>query len=515
MDIRSAYEYFTQGVRGRKECLYYLGRAFSGDETVAYIDAVASFFSEKGVGKGDVVAINLPNTPECIFTIYALNKLGAVAYVTHPLLPSCALKKGIEESGAKMLVAMDTLVEDVGVPKILCDGVGYLSFFPRLLARIRRKKGGATGERFPYNRRTGEAFSPEGRGDDVALYLPSGGTTGEPKVIRVTNAAFNMNADATVSLAKMPLDGHGVLLALPFFHGFGLSSSLHGAVSGGSVGVILPFLDYKRAAKYVRSGRVEIILAVPNMYKKLLAQRDFREGIGNMLLAFSGGDTLPERLKAEYDALAEEKGSISRLFQGYGLAETVSVCVANCPGADKKGTIGKPVFADVKILGENGETLPKGEIGEIAVKTPCMMKGYLGQEDCAEEYLATGDLGYYDEEDYLVFSGRKKRIIVIGGMNVYPLEIERTACEVDFVTAAAAEEYREEDKPKICLFVSDDSPLSEQRKKEIILTHLSERIIKYALPSKVVFLPSLPATVVGKVDHAALAEICRQSISKN
>ena len=507
MDNRSAYEYFTKSVRGRKECLYYLGRSFSGEETVGYIDAVASFLLEKGIGKGDVVAINLPNTPECVFAIYAVNKLGAIAYVTHPLLPVNALRKGVEESGAKLLISMDTLEEDVGVPKILCDGVGYLPLSVRIIARLRRGVSKAKGDRFPYDRTSSTRFAPQGAGEDVALYLPSGGTTGEPKVIRVTNDAFNKNADATLTLAKIPLEGHGVLLALPFFHGFGLSSSLHGAVSGGAVGVILPFLDYKKAARYVKRGRVEIILAVPNMYKKLLAEQDFRDGIGGMLLAFSGGDTLPERVKKEYDELAIAAGGSSRLYQGYGLAETVSVCVANSPGEDKIGTIGKPVAATVKILDEKGKEVPQGEKGEIAVSTPCMMKGYLGQADFSDEYLLTGDLGYYDEDGFLVFSGRKKRIIVIGGMNVYPLEIERTACELDFVLNAAAEEYHDGEKSRICLFLSDKSELSEEEKREKVLAYLSTRIIKYALPSKVVFLDNFPLTPVGKVDHKKLSKM--------
>ena len=514
MDNKSAYEYFTERIRGRKASLYYLGRTFSGDEVILEIDKVASFLASRGIGKGDVVAINLPNTPECIFAIYATNKLGAIAYVTHPLLPASALRKGVEQTGAKLVIAMDTLIEDVGASKVLCDGVGYLPFFPRIFARIIRKKSKAIGEKFPYANKDISPISPAGRGEDVCLYLPSGGTTGEPKVIRVTNDALNLNAEATLSLARMPVEGFGVLLALPFFHGFGLSSSLHGGVSSGAVGVILPFLDYKRAARYVKSGRVKFILAVPNIFKKLLAEPDFRDGIGNMLLAFSGGDTLPIRVKREYDALAEEKGSVSRLFQGYGLAETVSVCVANCPGEDKAGTIGKPVYADVKIVDGEGKSLPQGEIGEIAVKTDCMMKGYLGQADCNEEYLLTGDLGYYDEDGYLVFSGRKKRIIVIGGMNVYPLEIERAACEVDFVTAASAVEYRENDKPKICLFVTADSPLPDTEKERRILSHLSECVIRYALPSKVVFLPSLPLTSVGKVDHTALQKSLTTSESK-
>ena len=506
MDNRTAYEYFTKGIRGRKACLKYMGRIFSGDETVRRIDATAEFFADRGIGRGDVVAINLPNTPECIFTIYALNKLGAIAFVTHPLLPAEALRKGVEETGAKLLVCMDTLAEDVGVPKVLCDGVGFLPLLRRILAFFVRPKGKAKGERFPYDARKKSKREAVGVGEDVALYLPSGGTTGEPKIIRVTNDAFNENATATLTLAKISLEGHGILLALPFFHGFGLSSSLHGAVSGGATGVILPYLDYPLASKYVKNGEVDIILAVPNMYRKLLAEKDFRKGIKGMQLAFSGGDTLPVSLKKEYDELAECAGSPSRLYQGYGLAETVSVCVANSRGEDKIGTIGKPVSAEVVILDEEGRILPAGEKGEIAVKTPCMMKGYLGQPDLTEEYLKTGDIGYRDEEGYLVFSGRKKRIIVIGGMNVYPLEIERTACELPFVEGAAALEYREDDKPRIALFISDKSAFSEDKKCEMIWSYLSGRIIRYAMPTKILFSEEFPLTSIGKIDYQKLAD---------
>ena len=503
-EATSAYEYFTRGVAGRTKCLYYLGRSFSGDETVRRIDAVAAFLRGK-VGKGDVVAINLPNTPECIFSIYAVNKLGAIAYVTHPLLPAEALRKGIAETGAKLLICRDSLGEDVGVPKVVADGFGYLPPAKRMLARLLAKTPKTTGESFPYDALGADDVPSVGDADDVALYLPSGGTTGEPKTIRVTNRAFNANADATLTLAKIPLEGHGVLLALPFFHGFGLSSSLHGAVSGGAEGIILPFLDYRRAAKYVLCGKADILLAVPNMYRKLLSESRFRKGIGKMTLAFSGGDTLPVSLKKEFAELVTKAGGECRLYQGYGLAETVSVCVANSRGEDRIGSIGRPVSAEVLILDDAGAPIPDGEVGEIAVKTPCMMKGYLGQADFTDEYLRTGDLGYRGEEGYLYFSGRKKRIIVIGGMNIYPLEIERVACELDFVTEAAAEEYLEDGKPKIALFISDNSAISEEEKTRLLLSHLTRRIIRYALPSRILYLPSLPLTSIGKVDHVALA----------
>ena len=504
---RSAYEYFTKSVAGRAKCLYYLGRSFSGKETIERIDAFAAYLRTLGVKKGEVVAINLPNTPECIFAIYAVNKLGAVAFVTHPLLPLEALKKGIAETGAKLLVCRDSLGEEVGIPKVLCDGLGFLPFCKRAVAKLLHRSPDKRADRYPYKSLTPDPFPAQGKADDVALYLPSGGTTGEPKTIRVTNRAFNENAEATLTLAKIPLEGHGVLLALPFFHGFGLSSSLHGAVSGGAEGIILPFLDYPRAAKYVKRGKADIILAVPNMYKKLLAEPAFRRGIGRMTLAFSGGDTLPEKIKTEYDLLAEKAGGESRLYQGYGLAETVSVCVANCRGADKSGSIGRPVSAEVKIVDEAGKEVPLGQVGEIAVKTPCLMKGYLGQEDFKDEYLLTGDLGRMQEDGYLTFAGRKKRIIVIGGMNVYPLEIERTACEIPFVENAAAEEYQEDGKPKIALFIADNSEFSDEKKKEILLSHLSARIIRYAMPSRVIFLKRFPVTPIGKTDHSALAAL--------
>ncbi len=506
MDAKiSAYEYFAKGVAGRKSCLSFFGREFSGEETLWRIGGMAEFLRERGVKRGSVVALNLPNIPECIFTIYAVNALGAVAFVTHPLLPAEALAESVREAGASLLVCLSSLTEDMGVPKVICDGISFLPPAKRFFASFRARKESA-GEKYPYDRLSASEISSEGQPEDVAFYLPSGGTTGEPKIIRVTNRAFNENAEATLSLAKVDLTRYSVLLALPFFHGFGLSSSLHGAVSGGARGVIFPCFAAKRIAKYVRKGEVNIILGVPNMYRKLLAEKDFRKGIKHMCLAFSGGDTLPENVKREYDELASAAGVSTRLYQGYGLAETVSVCVANSFGEDKIGRIGKPVNASVKILGEDGSERKAGEIGEIAVSTPCMMKGYLGQEDFSGEYLLTGDLGFRDEDGYIAFSGRKKRIIVIGGMNVYPLEIERAAMELSFVKEAAAVEYRENGKPRIALFISDDSEEIDEIKTEKIRAHLTRHLIRYALPTKILYLPALPRTNLGKIDVKALKE---------
>ena len=506
MDVKiSAYEYFAKGVAGRKSCLSFFGREFSGEETLGRIGGMADFLRERGVTRGSVVAINLPNIPECIFTIYAVNALGAVAFVTHPLLPAEALADSVREAGASLLVCLSSLKEDMGVPKVLCDGVGFLPPVKRFFAKMRAQRA-ADGDIYPYDRLSAGEIKPAGQPEDVAFYLPSGGTTGEPKIIRVTNRAINENAEATLSLAKVDLTRYSVLLALPFFHGFGLSSSLHGAVSGGARGVIFPFFSAKRIAKCVRKGEVNIILGVPNMYRKLLAEKDFRKGIKNMCLAFSGGDTLPEKLKRDYDESASAAGVSTRLYQGYGLAETVSVCVANSFGEDKIGTIGKPVNAQVKILRPDGAACEIGEIGEIAVSTPCMMKGYLGQEDFDGEYLLTGDLGFVDEEGYIRFSGRKKRIIVIGGLNVYPLEIERAAMELSFVKEAAAVEYSENGKPKIALFISDNSEENEEIKSEKLRAHLKRRLIRYALPAKIRYLAALPRTDLGKIDVNALKE---------
>ena len=502
----SFYEYFISRVLSSERCLSFYGRTFTGKEVAARVNGVANAFSRLGVKKGDVVAINLPNSPECVFSIYALNKIGATVFVTHPLLPTHALEKELKEAGASFLICRVGFGKELSVKRITCNLVGYFSpvkrGFLKFFARNFEKPT------YPYSA-IGEARveNAESRGEDVALYLPSGGTTGEPKIIKITNAAFNKNAEATVSLAKIPLASEGVLLVLPFYHGFGLSSSLHGAVSGGAEGVILPYFDVKKSAKYVKKGKVSIILGVPNMFRKLLENKDFLKGIGNMVLAFSGGDSLPEKLKARYDERAMKAGSESRLYQGYGLAETVSVCAACSKGEDKLGSIGKPVEAKIRIVREDGSEAKSGEIGEIAVSTDCMMEGYLGSSDTRSEFLLTGDLGYRDEEGFFFFTGRKKRVIVIGGMNVYPVEIERAAMDVGFLTDAAAVGYTENGKTKIALFCTDDSEYSEEIKAQKIREVLSQNVIRYAFPSEIVFLKEMPKTEIGKKDYALLDKI--------
>lgn len=232
-----------------------------------------------------------------------------------------------------------------------------------------------------------------------------------------------------------------------------------------------------------------------------------------MDLAFSGGDALPETIKAKYDSLAEDAGSQSRLYQGYGLAETVSVCAACSKGEDRKGSIGKPVRSKIRIVKEGGEETALGEIGEIEVRTDCMMEGYLGSDLPKEGSLLTGDLGYIDEDGFIYFTGRKKRVLVIGGMNVYPVEIERAAMTVGFLTDAAAVGYMENGKQKIALFCTDDSELSEAEKRKAVQAALSENVIRYAFPSKICFLKEMPKTEIGKKDYAFLDRIAEKNAS--
>lgn len=503
------YEYFAKSVIGRARCLSYFGRSFSGNEVVRRINGIAKAFAEKGIQKGDVVAIHLPNSPECVFSLYALNKLGAVVFVTHPMLPPHALSSDLKQAKARFLICRAGEDREIPIERITCDLTRFLTPLKRLAGRFAgRVKENIT---FPYDAIGDLSIESETQGEDLALYLPSGGTTGEPKIIKIRNSALNKNAEATVSLAKIDLTGERVLLALPLYHGFGLSSALHGAVSGGAEGVIVPYFNAKKIAKEVCRGNITIILGVPNMFRKLTDEKPFQKGIGHMTLAFSGGDSLPEKLKIRYDSLAEKKGSESRLYQGYGLAETVSVCAACSFGEDKVGSIGKPVNAEIRIIKDTGEEAKEGEIGEISVSTDSMMDGYIGNEFEQGTSLLTGDLGYKDKDGFLFFTGRKKRIIVIGGMNVYPVEIERAAMTLPFVQDATAMEYIENEKPKIVLFCSDNSEYSEDYKTQKIFEVLSSSVIRYAIPSRILFLREFPKTAIGKTDYDALSKIAVES----
>ena len=476
----------------------------------------AAFLHSIGVARGNVVTLCAPNIPMAVAAFYAISYLGAVVGVVHPMSPAQAVTQQMQTTHSRWLVCWDRLcarnADDwVGVEHIVpLSAAAWLDLPHRLWRRISMGAGALHGANIHrYHARA--AYPPcaehSADGDAVALYLPSGGTMGMPKTIVVHNAMLNAAAYATVQLGRPLVAGQdAMLMLLPIFHGFGVGVCMHSALSCGVRLVLVPYFRPKALATLLLRAAVTYMAAVPGVYAKLLATGRLHRGL-SLVAAYCGGDVLPPAIKARWDDAMRALDCPCRLYQGYGLAETVAVCCANSPDADRAGSIGRPVWGtSLCVCDEAGHVLPAGSVGELCVSGPLVMRGYLDdtpdgvlvrQGDAV--WLHTGDLGYCDGDGYFFFTGRKKRISVIGGVNVYHQQLEALALSVPAVQAAAAIECRAQGKPYVRLYLVA-TPDGADAVKALFATHLT----RYAIPRQIRLVSHIPLTPLGKVDYAAL-----------
>ena len=518
-----------------RTALQFMFKSLTHGELDRATKRMAATLSAMGVAKGSVVTICMPNLPVAVAAIYAINYLGAVCSVLHPLTPPESVLQQMERLGSRVLLCFDKLflhqypVLTKGDVQILLLSAG--EYFARPVAaviqsvnKVRKsalKKAIAASPRAQvqvYD--AGNAVTPvaqvKGRGEDVCMYLHSGGTTGIPKTIPITNTMMNAEANAVIHLTDVPEVGKtAMLMVLPIFHGFGIGVCLHAMLPYGVRVVLQASFDPKKSVSIIRKNKINLLVGVPTMYEKMLATGAFAgKNIATLQNAYCGGDAMSPELKTQFDALCREAGSRCRLYQGYGLTETVAVCCANSPHIqDKAGSIGKPVVGvEMCVMDEDGHRLGADQRGEICVSGLTVMGGY---RDATPEgvlsrnedkiWLHTGDCGYRDEEGYYHFVGRKKRMSIIAGVNVYHQEIEQLAYEVAGVEKAAVTEKRRNGKVTVKLWLTVHEGDGE-RVKSAVADHLKRQLTKYCVPREIEVVDEMPVTPMGKVDYRKLAE---------
>lgn len=506
---------------GKSRALLYMGKSFSYDALFAAVDDAAARLATL-VKAGEVATICMPNTPECVACFYALNKIGAIAHMVHPLTPPAQLKKFMAAVGSKLLI---TLSINLGKYAPLASEYAIVSVHPaRSLPRIMRfffdlkvkpYKGDRTGVTDYDDVQKGEYGKPTRADTDTGVYLHSGGTGGEPKVIELSDAAIN--ALAARGKEALCIDGaHGMymLAALPMFHGFGLAMCVHAILIHGGVSVLQPKFDPKATVKLLGKNRMHFIIGVPNLFRALLKRPDFSgDKLKNIYAAFVGGDCAPQDLLDEFNSRMESVGANGRLFEGYGLTETVTVCALNNFAYSRRGSMGRMMSglrAEI-VDPESLAPLGAGEKGEIAVAGDTLMNGYLdnAEENArtfftldGERFVRTGDFGYKDGDGFLFFVQRLKRIIKISGISVYPKEIEACVGELDGITGACAVEYKQGGKTRIALFLTGrEYPHGELKAR------IESELSRYAVPSLIRYLAEIPVTPVMKADARALERL--------
>ncbi len=518
------------------DALSFMGRAVSYGQLAKRIKETADAFWGLGVRKGDRVTLCMPNIPQTVYCLYALNQLGAVVSLIHPLSAEKEIVFYLREVESTTLVTIHQFYEKLMQVQeeyplkhlIITDiddaltGIkkwGYRFGVKRKFPRLRPADHLILWQEFLSG---GKPFEKaEMRAEDGAVLLFSGGTTGINKGILLSNLNFNALGLQTAAMCARPVEGKRILAAMPMFHGFGLGVCVHTALINGMTSILVPRFNVKEYARLIKKERPNYIAGVPTLYEAL-TRTDYLDGadLSCLLGVFSGGDSLSVELKKKMDRFLAERGATVRIREGYGTTECVTASCLTPDQEEREGSIGLPYpDMDYKIckVGTT-EEVPYGEEGEICLKGPTVMMEYLGHpEETAEalrlhddgaRWLHTGDLGKMDADGFIYFCQRLKRIIVTSGYNVYPSQIENVLDghpKVQLSCVIGVPDPYRMHRVKAYVVPKEGVVPTEELKEEL-LDYCKTYIAKYACPRELEFREELPKTLVGKVAYKKLEE---------
>lgn len=525
----------TAAREGEFPALSFMGKATSYTRLAEEIDKVARSFYAMGIRAGQRVLVCLPNVPQAVFCLYGLNRIGAIPTMVHPLSAVSELSFYMDEANCKIAVTLDQFYgkflevkKQRPIEKIVVCRVSEELSFPlnvgqKLLTERKFPKVQAPDILWKDFMQMGEGVADgyvaqkDFRSEAVVLF--SGGTTGTTKGIMLSDLNFNALAWQTANMANEEVHHSKMLAAMPVFHGFGLGVCIHTLQYIGGTSILVPRFNVKSYAKLIRKTQPNFIAGVPTLFEAITRNR-YLDGADLSCLrgVFSGGDSLTIELKKKFDAFLKDHNARVRVREGYGTTECVTACCLTPYNKEKEGSIGIP-FPDTyfKICKPGTrEELPYGEEGEICLTGPSMMLGYIGHEDENRQtlqkhedghvWLHTGDLGRMDEEGFVYFSQRMKRMIVTSGYNVYPSQLENVIeghPAVQRSCVIGVKDPLKMQRVKAFVVLKENCPADEDMRQSI-MKHCKEHIAKYALPSEIEFRDSLPTTLVGKVAYTVL-----------
>ena len=519
--------------------VYYEGKRISFKALLKRIDECADIlYNRLGVRQNDVIVIAQPNIPETIVLYYAVNKIGACSNLIHPFTPFNQVKSIIdrthtkyaflfEQRIAKEVTRYREIADKIYVTRIEDDlPLGKKMFYHTFMNfRIRRKLGKLParfkfdGFKYTYQLKPMNKPVPEAAFDKnrCSVLLHSGSTTGKPKTICLSDYAFNFiayHSDSFMALPREELKNHRMLSVLPSFHGFGLCMTMHAPLVNSFSSILVPKFKTEKVVKAMNQTKFTCICGVPTIYEKLLLEPKFvnNKNLKHLHCCFCGGDSMSQSLEERFNAAMEKAGSKCRLFQGYGLTEAIAVNCVNTFAAHKSGSLGKPMpESDFKVVDQQNKEVKRGEIGEIIFKSGALMLGYFkdeeGTKNCIiDGYLHTGDLGYMDEDDFIFFKQRKKRVVKVSGVAVFPSEVEQLIESMPEVSYCAAIHIPDKKLLNAIKVFVVAKYFDETAMKDKILETCRKYLIRWSVPVEIEFRDSLPLTMLGKVDFRALQE---------
>lgn len=530
--------YFLEAVARYPEniAIEYYGRTYTYRAFYEMIRDTAKSLKSQGVKEGDTIAICMPNTPEAILMFYAANMVGALVSLIHPLSAEKEIQNYVNGSGATFLLSLDlvydkvhNIVDNTCIKKIVIASAGdSLKTIKKFLYKFKNRgtvpKIELTDDIMTWNEFINYGYDYQGEiaclkgANDPAVILYSGGTSGDPKGILLTNMNFNALALSCHKMIEQSGEGESILAILPIFHGFGLGVCIHTTLGCGMRVVLVPNFNPKDFGKLLHKHKISIVCGVPSLFESLTKTSIGKNDLSKLKSAISGGDFMSKDLKNKVDTYFREHGSNAEIRVGYGLTEASAAICVTPTGEYRESSIGVP-FPDTYIkvvrVGTHDE-VPYGEDGEICISGPTVMMGYLNNleetiqtlqiHEDGRTWLHTGDVGSMDKDGFVYFKQRVKRIIISNGYNLYPSYIEtiiNSHPDVFTSTVIGIPHPKKVQVAKAYIVLKDGVKPSKDVEKSIRL-HCEKNLARYSLPAVYEFRESLPKTLVGKVAYREL-----------
>ncbi|MBE6148467.1 MAG: long-chain fatty acid--CoA ligase [Firmicutes bacterium] len=533
------YEMLCEHARKHPEhkALNYFGKRVTFGKMLKQIDDVADSLMSLGVEKYDIVTVIMPNTPEALIAFYAINKVGAVSNIIHPLSSEVEIDTCLKNTESKIVIVIDASyakinhsLKETKVEKIIGVSAGnsmpfYLKLGYKLstIGKFKKPNKQMFMSWKKFLRLKSEKVNLRRVSDvreEPALILQSGGTTGVAKGIVLSNSSVNaMVLQAKVIVKNLKVQDR-VLGILPVFHGFGLVLGIHTPLCLGCEEILIPRFKVDEFAKIINKNKPNVVFGVPTLYEGLLKNEDDNLDLSFLKYAICGGDSLSGSLQERINDYFKKHGAKITISQGYGMTESAAGVVINIDKSSEPGCIGIPTpGTDIKIVEPFSQKEVKdGEDGEICISGPTMMLGYLNNEEETNNvlqihddgylWLHTGDIGSIDKNGMIFYKQRLKRMIITSGYNVYPKHIEDVIESHEAVLSCTVvgipHPYKVE-VAKACIVLKNDyidTPIVRASIKQYCEKHLA----KFEQPFKYDFRKSLPKTKMGKIDFKKLQE---------
>ena len=515
----------------------YYKNLFTYRKLIENIDLCANSLLEYGIKPGDIISICMPNTPEAITLVYAANKIGAIANMIHPLSSANEIIDMVTESKSKILLIVDLLWDkikdkinkkyksDIIIASVnhsmdVLTSLGYKVTQGWKISKIQYDNRIIPWSSFvAIGKRSRKTVSFKGTEDTPAVILHSGGTTGTPKGIVLSNLNVNAVAMEETVVCSVITPKTTILAIMPIFHGFGLITSIHIPFINGATAIILPAVNPKKFAETVKKYRPNIIGGVPSLYETFINDRSIRKADLSFIdCAMCGGDYLTAALKAKVDSFFSSHKCRCKLRAAYGMTECGSGVIMMPNDTDIVDGVGIPVpDCEIMITEPNSQIpLPNNTIGEICIHAKSVMLEYLNNaketesilqmHDDKKLWLHTGDLGFINDRGYVYYTQRLKRMIISNGYNIYPSQIEKVIerhSDVVTCTVVGISHPVKVQVPKAFIVLKEGVKVTNKIKNEIKKLCI-DNISAYAIPTSFVYKKSLPTTKMGKVDYKTL-----------